>query len=394
MIIALSLFVFSLMFEGLKSEQCFLSYGCWGGANKDTQSRVAGIMGRVASSHPVKFVVGAGDNFYKKGVKSVDDERFQETFESVYNHESLKSLKFFQSLGNHDYRGNFLAQVNYTLRSKRWYMPATYYFEDVTKYFDHGVSVLLIVLDTPLMERCANNGDASPRCWDHGHQRVWLAKVLEEQKHVPWKIVVGHYPIHANGPHVNHKWLQQWLKPLFQKYKVSLYLNADNHYVQACEDQGTWFINTGGGAGYLPHKPSDKGYKVDPTSKYLHLGDGPVLHCFSDQGNSLQHTIVDGKSGGSVHSWTVQVPDVPPAVLTTMDDSQQTKEILVVETKLYSHPAKVEIKQETNRLNNLPTPSTPNPQDAVTYGVCVVGGICLIVVITSCRSKKGPRRSV
>ena len=38
-------------------------------------------MGKVAEEFGSQFSVSLGDNFYDDGVKSVDDPRFQETFE-------------------------------------------------------------------------------------------------------------------------------------------------------------------------------------------------------------------------------------------------------------------------------------------------------------------------
>jgi len=282
---------------------CFLSFGCWGGAPeaKGRQAQVAHIMGDVAAKKEVKFVLGAGDNFYKKGVKSIDDPRFEETFERVYSHESLRRTRFYMALGNHDYRGNFLAQVNYTKHSSRWYMPATYYSEVIA-----DGQILLVVVDTPLLERCHNNGHGSPRCWDEGRQIGWLRKALEDGAHIPWKIVVGHYPMYANGPHINHPWLRRSLEPLFEQFHVTMYINADNHYVQVCKKGNTYYVNSGGGAGYLPHKKQDKGYSPDAYSIFLHLGDGPVLHCLTEGGTELHSEVVSAQ-GVSLFQWNVKL---------------------------------------------------------------------------------------
>ena len=69
-----------------------------------------------------------GDNFYKVGVKSVDDKRFKETFEDVYRAKSLMN-RWYILAGNHDHHGNVWAQIEYTQRSSRWYFPHFYYTE-------------------------------------------------------------------------------------------------------------------------------------------------------------------------------------------------------------------------------------------------------------------------
>ena len=64
----------------------FMVVGDWGGqilppyyttAEKD----VAASMGATAAASGSQFTIGLGDNFYMLGVTSVDDQRFQSTFE-------------------------------------------------------------------------------------------------------------------------------------------------------------------------------------------------------------------------------------------------------------------------------------------------------------------------
>ena len=54
------------------------------------------------------------------GVKSVDDKRFEKTFENVYIDDYLINTPWFHQLGNHDYYGNVEAQLEYMSESKRW----------------------------------------------------------------------------------------------------------------------------------------------------------------------------------------------------------------------------------------------------------------------------------
>lgn len=277
-------------------EFCFVSYGCWGGLNKVTQKRVADVMGEVVSASPLPtlFVIAAGDNFYRRGVPNVRDERFLTTFDNVYNHPSLLGLPFLVALGNHDYRGNFFAQVNYTTyqltsvpqSTGRWYLPSAYYVKQVHKH------LVIFVLDAPLLERCANNGDSSPRCWDQGAQKQFFEDQLERFKDIKWKVVVSHYPMHANGPHVNHAWLISWLQPLLERYCVDLFINADNHYLQVSETNGVYYVNSGGGAGFgVRHLSTNKNYQVSPHNKFIAFEDGVFYHCVHN--DSIVSTAVN-----------------------------------------------------------------------------------------------------
>jgi tartrate-resistant acid phosphatase type 5 len=287
---------------------CFVSHGCWGGIHSPSQRAVARLMADVVDSapSPVRFIIAAGDNFYKRGVKSVTDTRFHDTFESVYTSPALDKLPFIVALGNHDYRGDFLAQVNYTTAqfdrnpatgvqrgTGRWYMPHTYFSIAVAP------DMAVVVLDCPLFERCHNNGDASPRCWDGGQQRRWAEQqLLKEHRSRRFKVVVCHYPLHANGPHINFPWLVEWLQPLMEKADVALYINADNHYLQVSHIHPIYYVNSGGGAGIgVRHTPHNKGYSRSPHDVFTDISDGVFLHCVTPSREELVSQAIrsDGK---------------------------------------------------------------------------------------------------
>ncbi len=48
--------------------------------------------------------------------------------QNVYTADSLQS-RWYVICGNHDHYGNASAEIAYTARSKRWYMPDFYYTE-------------------------------------------------------------------------------------------------------------------------------------------------------------------------------------------------------------------------------------------------------------------------
>ena len=285
--------------QGPAEPFCFVSFGCWGGHNLATQRTVAKLMERVVEKmarFPVTFVIAAGDNFYKKGVTSVNDKRFKRTFEDVYRSPTLDKVPFLVALGNHDYRGDFFAQVNYTTQqfaveessgaqrgSGRWYLPHPYYSIQVAS------DVVVTVLDGPLFERCHNNGNESPRCWDHGFQRQWVEQqLLTTYRAVRYKIVVCHYPLHANGPHINFPWLIEWLQPLLERADVALYINADNHYLQVSYVGPVYYVNSGGGAGIgVRHTPQNRGYRRSPHDVFTDISDGVFLHCISESRDEL-----------------------------------------------------------------------------------------------------------
>ena len=86
----------------------FLALGDWGASKaklRRGQRAVAEAMGRkclVGLSHQnltngqekgkCDLIITLGDNFYKNGVKSVDDPRFEKVWKKVYTHPSISKL--------------------------------------------------------------------------------------------------------------------------------------------------------------------------------------------------------------------------------------------------------------------------------------------------------------
>lgn len=60
---------------------------------------------------------------------NAQDEAFLSSFENVYNHTVFKDTPFYQILGNHDYRGNIDAQIQYSQQNpnSNFKLPARFY---------------------------------------------------------------------------------------------------------------------------------------------------------------------------------------------------------------------------------------------------------------------------
>ena len=131
-------FYFAISAQSNKNNVRFPAIGDWGGSdyiifpdgNTFTQEYGAASMGkakkrrglfqceildRLCGEKECDFLLSLGDNFYTEGVKDIDDTRFHFTYELVYGkaseREVLKTLDFYQCLGNHDHRDNATAQV-------------------------------------------------------------------------------------------------------------------------------------------------------------------------------------------------------------------------------------------------------------------------------------------
>ena len=77
-------------------------------------------------------------------------------YELIYSHPELM-IDWFPILGNHEYRGNTQAVLDYTNVSRRWSMPGRYY----TKVFEKkGTAIRFVMIDTaPLIDKYRNESE-------------------------------------------------------------------------------------------------------------------------------------------------------------------------------------------------------------------------------------------
>ena len=90
------------------------------------QKPIAEKMGEMAEICDVEFVAALGDVHHFEGVASVNDPLWMTNYELIYSHPELM-IEWFPVLGNHEYRGNTRAVLDYAGVSRRWCMPARYY---------------------------------------------------------------------------------------------------------------------------------------------------------------------------------------------------------------------------------------------------------------------------
>eukprot|EP01137_Pigoraptor_chileana_P026138 Opistho-2@96644 len=116
----------------------FLVIGDWGQGDAN-QRAVARTLASHARSRKASFAVSTGDNIYPFGVsESTRDEALARVFADVYGeHEALRGMDWYATLGNHDCMGDPLAQLERPTQSDsgpnkeqlhpRWKMPSRYY---------------------------------------------------------------------------------------------------------------------------------------------------------------------------------------------------------------------------------------------------------------------------
>eukprot|EP01018_Ginkgo_biloba_P005121 Gb_14815 [translate_table: standard] len=100
--------------------------GDWGRKGLFNQSRVASQMDSIGQQLQISFVISTGDNFYENGLSGTDDPSFGESFSNIYTGSSLQTT-WHAVLGNHDYKGDTLAQLDPALTTldSRWHCYRT-----------------------------------------------------------------------------------------------------------------------------------------------------------------------------------------------------------------------------------------------------------------------------
>lgn len=145
------------------------------------QKPIAELMGEMAEEVGPEFVIAAGDVHHFEGVRSVNDPLWMTNYELIYSHPELM-IDWFPICGNHEYRGNTQAVLDYARVSRRWTMPARYY----TKAFnEEGTTVRIVWIDTtPLIDKYRQENDKYPdACLQNvDDQLQWLDGVWLQPK--------------------------------------------------------------------------------------------------------------------------------------------------------------------------------------------------------------------
>lgn len=203
------------------------------------QKPIAELMGVMGEEIGPEFVIATGDVHHFEGVRSVTDPLWMTNYELIYSHPELM-IDWFPVLGNHEYRGNTQAVIDYSSVSRRWSMPARYY----TKTFqDKGTTLRILWLDTaPLIDKYRNERATYPDACqqDMDLQLAWIDSVLTAAKE-DWVIVVGHHPIYAETPKDSSERsdLQTRLDPLLRKHNVAMYICGHIHNFQHIQVAGS-----------------------------------------------------------------------------------------------------------------------------------------------------------
>ena len=241
------------VFQKTQKPLRFMVFGDWGRNGEDNQKEVAREMGIVAKKFKPECIISTGDNIYPNGVRSTRDHNWIASFEDIYTAQSLQT-DWWVVLGNHDYRGDPQAEIDYSSIDRRWNMPARYYTKTYFIGEDSTNGVLLVFIDTsPFLSESWLGDKMHVQGQDTAAQRIWLEKTLSEAPaNIKWKIVFGHHPVYTGGGRMKAKEtveMKNLFKPIFEKYHVNAYICGHDHNLQYIKPPGfTHYFVSGAGA--------------------------------------------------------------------------------------------------------------------------------------------------
>lgn len=266
------------------------------------QKAIAELMGEMAGTVNPKCVLAVGDIHHFNGITSTQDPLWMTNYELIYSHPDLM-LDWFPVCGNHEYRGNTKAVLDYGMVSRRWMMPAKYY----TKVFNHkNTSVRVVFLDTtPLIDKYRNDPATYPDACkeDMLAQLSWLDTTLKNAKE-DWVIVVGHHPIFAETGKSDSERLdmQKRVLPILHKYNnVAIYGCGHIHNFQHIQKKGDnidYVVNTSASLA-RPVKPIDGTVYCSPADGFavITADKNQLRMSMIDCDGNILHEIKKTKSG-------------------------------------------------------------------------------------------------
>lgn len=257
------------------------------GRNGSYDQRLIGEwMGVYADLLGPEFVISCGDLFHYEGIQSTSDPLLWSNFESIYTHGELQ-CPWYGVLGNHEYRGNTQAMIDYSQVSRRWNMPARYYTFAVPLDDDEADSdrVRFVFIDTaPLIDKYRRESDQYPDAQrvDPDEEVRWIDSVLNASSE-KWKIVVGHHPMYTydGKDDIEQENMRARLEEVFRRNAVDAYFCGHIHtfqHIRTGRDSIDYIVNTSASKQRAPQRGPLTQYASENSGFGLLSFDKGVMH--------------------------------------------------------------------------------------------------------------------
>ncbi len=262
------------------------------------QKTIAEEMGRLAENIDIEFVAAAGDVHHFEGVASVDDPLWMTNYELIYSHPELM-IDWFPVMGNHEYRGNTQAVLDYDGVSRRWNMPDRYYSMNFD--LDNDATLRLLFIDTtPLIDKYHKESEESYRdvaSQEIDRQLQWIDSTLNAST-ATWTVVIGHHPIYAQTPKddIEREDMQRRVDPILRKHGVDMYVAGHIHNFQHIKPEGS-------DVDYVVNSSGSLSREVSPTDGTVFCSSEPGFSVVSASDKKLTLYMLD-KHGNILHTVT------------------------------------------------------------------------------------------
>ncbi|MBM4252627.1 MAG: hypothetical protein FJ146_11700 [Deltaproteobacteria bacterium] len=251
-----------------KQTMRFFALGDTGTGGPEQLQVAAAMNARCREIGGIDGIFLLGDNAYPIGVSSVHDQQWQEKVLGPYAADCLGQAKVYPVLGNHDYKDNPSAQIEYTLVEPRWYLPNRFYS------VNFGNLVKLVALDSNVSELCFNPAFCGI---DFMHDNL-------SQDDTKWTVVMAHHPIASSsdrGFYYQGGLRGIWLRPYLCD-RADFYLSGHSHHLEHLHPEGCRmdiFVAGGGGANLnQPLNPAHEASKfARSTHGFLDLEFSPEM---------------------------------------------------------------------------------------------------------------------
>ena len=264
-----------LTFETTNSRLNIIAFGDYGTGQED-QFKVFAAAEEFCQKSELDAILLLGDNVYMDGVDSIHDPHWESVVRKPFSSPCLSTVPLLPILGNHDYKGNPDAQIEYSKVWNQWHMPHRFYSATF------GDLLEVIALDTSYLDFCFD----STRC-----SGDFLVKRMRE-KSSRWQIAMGHHPAHVSLS--KHK--PGMVGRVLGRVTCGLdaYLGAHNHHLEhlkpkQCQET-EYFISGAGGASLYPIKSrhEDSLFGLS-TFGFLHIeaSKESITYAFFNQENKL-----------------------------------------------------------------------------------------------------------
>ncbi|MDX9749302.1 MAG: metallophosphoesterase [Paludibacter sp.] len=283
--------------EGNFAEYNFIVANDLGRNGYYEQRAIADQMGQYSEKMDIEFVAAVGDIHHFNGVASVSDPLWMTNFELIYSHPGLM-IDWFSQLGNHEYRGNTRACIDYSAVSRRWIMPDRYYTRVVE--VDDSTTLRLVFVDTtPIIEKYRKDSldypDAVKQNWIR--QLQFVDSILREANET-WTIVLGHHPVHAytTKSEGERKDIRERLDPFLRRHKVDFYFSGHIHNFQHIQAAGS-------SVDYVVNSSASRSRPVEAIEGTVYCSDKAGFTVCSVSHTAFSINFVDSK-GKVIYTYT------------------------------------------------------------------------------------------